>query len=488
MKNALNFSMLLGSAALCVPLAAIAQDTRGVPQDEYVGTVVKGKAPVAKELLRVHFPKPKAFKLKNGLAVYVLEDHRMPAVRFSLQIRAGSLYELRSGAASLTASMLTEGTSSRTGAQIAEQTEDMGANLGAFAGLDSTTISASGLSTATDTLIALMADVVMNPAFPEDRLKRTKSQLRSMVSQRRTNPNGMLTDLAARVFYGRTAFGRVSPTAREIAAVTPDDLHQFHDAFYVPNGATLGVTGDVEVKSLRTKLEVAFAGWKPGPVTAAPATGTFPSADSTHVYLIDRPASAQTVLQFGALAVSQSDPDYIPLVVANRILGGGSAGRLFQNIRERKGYTYGAYSTVAASPWQGIWGASASVRTVVTEPAVAEFFKEFKRLRDEPVSASELDQAKRSLLGGFALTLENSEGMLGRTLELVRVGLPLDYWDKYPARIQAVTAADVQRVAQKYLADGRIQLLAVGERKAIEAGLAKFGPVQIVEADKIGEL
>src|SRR5947208_7976916 len=151
--------------------------------------------------------------------------------------------------------------------------------------------------------------------------------------------------------------------------------------------------------------------------------------EMSKIYLVDRPGSAQTVLEFGAMAISRNDPDYIPLVVANRILGGGSAGRLFQNIREDKGYTYGAYSTLSAPKWPGIWGASASVRTPVTEPAVREFIHEFERLQDEAVSESELERAKRSIVGSFALTLESSQGILGRTLELVQNNLPLDYWD-----------------------------------------------------------
>ena len=201
--------------------------------------------------------------------------------------------------------------------------------------------------------------------------------------------------------------------------------------------------------------------------------------------MIDRPGSAQTVLQFGTLAVSQTDPDFIALTVANRILGGGSSGRLFQNIRERKGYTYGAYSTLAAGRFPAIWGANASVRTEVTEPATGEFFFEFKRLQDQLVSEDELNRVKRSIIGGFALTLESSDGILGRSTELVQNGLPATYWDTYPALIQAVTAKDVQRVARKYLGGSNIQLFVVGERKKIEAGLAKYGTVEVVDPTKI---
>ena len=471
---------------LCALLAvspALGQQDVAAPQ---TGTVVKGRAPVAKELLRVRFPKPKTFRLSNGVDVYVLEDHKLPAVRFSLMIRAGSLFEPKPGVAEMTASMLTEGTLGRDYLQLASETEGIGASLGAGASLERATISASGLSESTDTLIGLMADVLLHPSFPQDRLDRIKFQQNSQQAQRRSNPASLTADLTAKVFYGGTPFAKPSPTAGQTAAITRDDLVTFHDAFYKPNGALMGVTGDVDTNALKTKLESALSSWNPAGQTAEVPTATFKPQEATKVYLVDRPGSAQTVLQFGNLAVRRDDPDYIPLVVANRILGGGSSGRLFQNIREQKGYTYGAYSSLSASRWPGIWGASASVRTPVTEPAVREFFHEFDRLQDERVSPEELERAKRSIVGSFALTLESPQGVLGRTLELVENGLPLDYWDKYPERIEAVTADDVQRVARKYLGKNRIQLIAVGEKSQIEEGLKKFGPVELVDASQLG--
>lgn len=485
--------MSLLSKAACAALfatllatGAVAQETSGVNQTVEKGTVIKGKAPVARDLLKVRFPKPKSFQLSNGVTVYVLEDHRLPTVRFRLLMRAGNLFEPKPAVAQMTATMLTEGTPTRNYQQIAAETEGIGASLNAGADMQMTTLSVSGLSETTDRLIALMADVLLHPTFPADRLDRIKFQETSQVSQRRSNPNSLSADLSARIFYGGTPYGHPSPKAAEISAVTREDIVAFHDSYYRPNGALLGVTGDVNVNDLRSKLEAALADWKPGAETAELPKADLKPKEATRVYLVDRPGSAQTVLAFGNLAVRQSDPDYIALVVANRILGGGSAGRLFQNIREQKGYTYGAYSALGANPWPGLWSASASVRTPVTEPAAREFFNEFNRLQDEPVSETELERAKRSIVGGFALTLESPDQILNRTLDLVQNGLPLDYWDTYPARIQAVTAADVQRVARQYLGKNRIQVIAVGERSQIEAGLKQFGPIEIVDPSQLG--
>ena len=485
----------LSVTACIVPLSLIgvfssshvrAQDTAGVNTATSSGAVIKGKAPVAKKLLTVHLPRPKSFTLSNGLTVYVLEDHRFPAVRFRLMMHAGSLFEPKPGVAEMTASMLTEGTQKRTYLQLAQETEDMGATLNAGSGMDTATLSVAGLSSNTDTLISLMADVLLHPVFPYDRLDRQKYQQSSQMSQRRTNPAALTADLSSKIYFGGTPYGRTSAKTEEVAALTQADLTAFHDSFYRPDGAMLGVTGDVDIKRLKSELETALADWKPAGKTVELPKADLKAKEITRIYLVDRPGSAQTVLQFGNLSVRQNDPDYIPLVVANRILGGGSSGRLFQNIREQKGYTYGAYSSVSASPWAGLWSASASVRTPVTEPAVREFLKEFDRLQDETVSVEELDRAKRSIVGSFAATLESPEGILTRTLGLVENGLPLDYWDTYPERIQAVTPADVQRVARKYLGKNRIQLIAVGERSQIEDGLKKFGPVEIVDASQLG--
>ena len=470
------------------------QDSGGVNTDSTSGAVIKGKAPVAKELLKVKLPKPKTFTLKNGVLVFIIEDHRTPAIRLNLQIRAGSIYETKPGVATSTASMLTEGTKSHTADQIIDETENTGISLSANSGLDITTISASGLSTNTDMIIGLMSEVLLHPTFPADRLNRNRQGGGGGGGGGRggggggNTPAGMISELSNHIFYGGTKYERMAPKAAERAAIKVEDLNQFYDEFYRPNGAILGVTGDVNVKELQIKLEAAFADWKPGTSSHELPKAQFAAKQKSHIFLIDRPGSAQTVLQFGALAVSQTDPDFISLTVANRILGGGSSGRLFQNIRERKGYTYGAYSSLAAGRWAAVWGANASVRTEVTEPATGEFFAEFKRLQDQLVSEDELNRVKRSIIGGFALTLESSEGILGRATELVQNGLPSTYWDTYPGLIQAVTAKDVQRVARKYLGGSNIQLFVVGERKLIESGLAKYGTVEVVDPTKISNV
>lgn len=479
----------------CSASSALAQDSGGINTDSTSGAVIKGKAPVAKEVLKVRLPKPKTFTLKNGLKVFVYEDHRTPAIRMNLQIKAGSLFEEKSGVANSTATMITEGTKSRTADQIQDMQESTGIGFNATAGLDITTVSVSGLSSLSNDLIGLLSDAICHPAFPADRLNRGRGPGGGGGGfggrgggGGAGSPQAMIGELQNHIFYAGTKYERLTPRGADRPTVKIEDVTKFYADYYHPNGSVLGVTGDVNTKDLQVKLEKAFEDWKPGDKNPELPPVNYTPKQQAHIFLIDRPGSAQSVIQFGAMAVSQTDPDFIALTVANRILGGGSSGRLFQNIRERKGYTYGAYSSLPAGRWAGIWGANASVRTEVTEPAIGEFFFEFKRLQDQLVTEDELNRVKRSIVGGFALTLESSDGILNRSIELVQNNLSADYWDKYPALIQAVTAQDVQRVAKKYLGGTNIQLIVVGERKLIESGLAKYGTVEVVEPSKISSL
>lgn len=480
------FAVALAMAVCAAPTLhpANAQETGGaVGTQGRKGTVVKGKAPVAKELLRVRLPRPQQFTLKNGARVLVLEDHRFPTVTFSFSVRGGSLYQQKPGVADLTASMLDEGTQSRTAQQIAALTEEMGATLGADSGTETAELSANGPSDQTDALINLLGDVLLHPAFPEDRLQRVRFQTANNLVQQRSDPNFLAGQLAARVIYGDTPYAALAPTPEQVAEVTREDLLAFHRRAYRPEGALLGITGDVRATEVQAALEKALADWKPEGPAPTPPPARPEAASATRVYMVARPGSVQTALRFTSLGISRTDPDYLALVVANRVLGGSSSSRLFQNLREERGYTYGAYSILDAPRWPGTWSSYASVRTPVTGDAAREFVHEIRRLSEEPVAAEELARAKRALVGSFARTLESPEGVLARATEIARYDLPADYWDTYPARIEAVTPADVQRVAKKYLAGGRVQVVAVGERSTLEAALKELGPMEVVDAD-----
>jgi predicted Zn-dependent peptidase len=250
----------------------------------------------------------------------------------------------------------------------------------------------------------------------------------------------------------------------------------------VPSGELAGIAGDITPREAVAKLEKALAGWKGGPVKhpVLPMPGPLPDKK---VSLISRPNSVQTLLVVVNRAIDRMSPDYIECQVMNRVLGSGPSSRLFRNIREEKGYTYGISSSFSASKVVNFFMANTSVRTEVTEPALAELLKEFQTIRDVAVPAAELADAKSAIVAGFVLGLESPSGVLSRWLEQREYGLPEDYWDQYAAKIQAATAADVQRVARKYVPLDNAQIIAVGDATKIADLLKKFGPVEQTTPD-----
>jgi len=238
----------------------------------------------------------------------------------------------------------------------------------------------------------------------------------------------------------------------------------------------------VRATALIAKLEKQLARWQP-----SEAKETWPrdpvAASERKILLVNRPDSVQTTLALGNIAIRRSSPDYIPMVVMNHVIGGGASSRLFLNLREEKGYTYGVYSDFSAARYPGPWRAGGSLRTEVTAGALTEFFNEIRRIRDEKVPAAELEANKRSIVASFALSLEQPARVLGFAITQKQYGLPADYWDSYPAKIMAVTADDVQRIARKYVDPRTLQLVAVGDADKIKPILAQYGNVEVFDAN-----
>ena len=450
------------------------------------GTVLKNKAPVSKEILRVKLPKPEESDLANGVHLIVLEDHRTPQVSFQMIIDgAGGYYDptLMPGLAGFTASLMREGTATRTSEQLSEQLDRLAASVTVGAGISSpvATVAGSGLTTNLDTVLALMADVLMNPSFPAAEIDRYKTRSRAGLMQQRTSPAFLASERLNRVMYGDHPAGRVSPTPAALDALTRDALVEFHKAHYVPDRAVLAVSGDVTMAQAKQKAEAAFAAWKKSGVAIAAQTEPAPLTGPS-ISLVARPNSVQTSLRIGTQSIQRTDPDYEALTVANRVLG-GPFGRLFEHLREQKGYTYGANSGFNSSKIRGSWTASTDVRSEVTDPALTDLIDEIRQMREVPVSDTELGNMKKAIVAGFALSLENPNAILNNYIDRYIYKLPADYWDTYPSRIEAVTPADIQRVARKYWATDRLQIVAVGELGKVEPALKKLGTVQTFDAE-----
>ncbi|HYV03458.1 MAG TPA: pitrilysin family protein, partial [Blastocatellia bacterium] len=301
------------------------------------GLVIKGKAPISKEVLKVNLPKAYETKLSNGLRVIVLEQHKLPTFSMQMVVLSGGLSDPadQPGAAQFTASLLREGTTTRNSKQIAEQVDSIGASLNAGSGLSSlfSSINAQGLTDNFDQIMELFADVTLNPAFPADELNKLKTRSLSQVRLQRAQPNFLVTEMFQKVMYGSHPASRISLSADEIQRITPEMLRKFHAAHYKPNNAIFAIVGDVKPAEMVAKLEKAFGSWQRGDAQAV----NIPKANETgpaKIYLINRVPSVQTNLMLGNLSIERTDPDYFALVVMNQIVGGGSSARLFLNLRE----------------------------------------------------------------------------------------------------------------------------------------------------------
>ncbi|HEY7443988.1 MAG TPA: pitrilysin family protein, partial [Vicinamibacterales bacterium] len=381
------------------------------------GAVIKGRAPVSEEVLRVKLPRAQEADLSNGVHFMVLEDHRAPTISFQLIIQgAGGYYDPPDlpGLADFTAVLMREGTKGRTSQQIAEQLDTLAATVGIGTSMGSqvATLSGSSLTESFDQLLTLATDILLNPTFPEDEIARFKTRQRAGLIQQRSNPGFLAREMIARVLYRDHPASRVSTTLAALERLNQADLVGFHRRTYVPDHAVIGVSGDITMADARKKFESALSGWKK---TGSPApTVTDPSdVSSSKVYLINRAGSVQTSLVVGTPGITRLSPDYDVVAVMNHIVGGGPTGRLFLNLREDKGYTYGASSGLSALRYRGSWQATTDVRSEVTGPALTELMTEIGRLRDERVPDREFRAAKRALVASFALDLESPGGILG---------------------------------------------------------------------------
>jgi len=476
----LNLGLIGGLA-----VAALAQGPGG--KGESLSTVQRlNRAPVSKEILRVKLPRPRETKLANGLTVLVLEQHKLPTVAFALWVKTGALADPKDlpGLAKSTAEMLREGTTHRTSAQLAAEVDSIGASLGASADFGSSisTVAASGLVQNADRILDLMSDVVLNPTFPGEELEKYRKRQLAQLEEQRAEPDFLGREKFFQVLYQDFPASVVSATPESMKRISPENLKEFHARYYVPDNALLGVVGDVQFDQIVSIVQKYFGGWKSTAVTP-PVVGKLPPPAPAKITLVDRPSSVQTNILAGDFAVRRNDPDYIPLMVMNRILGGGPSARLFLNLRENHGYTYGAYSFFTSDTYPGAWIATTEVRNDVTDGSMQELVAEFKRIRTEKVPDAELEEARNSIVARFALSLEQPAQLLSSWMTVNYYKLPEDYWDRYPEDVVKVGPEVVQRAATKYVDLDHLQFVCVGDGKQIKDALKKYGPVEVYNTE-----
>lgn len=415
--------------------------------------------------------------LDNGLSLMIVEQHELPVADFIMLVRTGGEADPSrlGGLASLTADMLDEGTATRSALQISGQTAFLGADLSTASGWDRSYVSLHTTTAQLDSALALFSDVVLHPAFPEADLARVRKERLTSLLQLEDYGPAIADRVFDKVVFGdRNTYGHpISGTRESVAGIARSDIARFYTTYYRPNNATLIVVGDVKPDEVERRAREIFGSWQRGDI---PATqyGPVPPARSRTIYLVDKPAAAQSSFRIGGVGVARSTPDYFAIEVMNTILGGSFTSRLNQNLRETHGYTYGAGSGFSMRREPGPFTAAAEIVAAKTDSALVQFLAELDAIRD-PVPAAELTRAKQLLQLQLPGDFETTRSIASRLVPVAIYDLPLDFYNQYVSRIGAVTQADVQRVALREIEPDSLAIVIVGDSKLVEPGLEALG-------------
>ena len=432
-------------------------------------------------------------RLANGVEIMVVEKRGLPAVAFGMFLPTGAVADPADspGLASLTGAMLQEGTESRSSRQIAAEIEFIGSQLSVQTGRELTSLGISTLTREWPRTLDLMADLLEHPTFPDDELARVRTLRLAELRRLRDDPTALAGRVTTALLYGKeSAYGHaISGTEASVEAMTREALRGHFEGSVGPSGAVLAVVGDVSLEEAVAVAEKSLGGWKESRrETAEPRVENGKGPDTTTIYLVDKPGAAQSVIRAGLSGVPRGHADYLPLMVLDHVFGGQFSARLNMNLRQDKGYSYGYRSWIDWQKDSSLLLAGGSVETAVTAPAVTETLREFEAIQGgRPVTQEEFEDARAAILRQFPSTFETPWQVLGYLVPMVQFGLPDDYLATYPANVEAVSLADVRRVAEDHVDHRRLTVLVVGDRSAVEPGLRELG-LPLVTLDNEGQV
>jgi zinc protease len=442
----------------------------------------------------VTVPKPVERTLRNGLRVIVVEHHATPLVAAQVLVKNGGEVDPASlsGLADMTAELLTKGTKTRTAPQIAQEIEALGGELNSGAGWDASSATVNVLSAKAEPAMAILADVVRNPVFQDEEIERLRQQYTDNISVGMNSPGTLAGWVASRVVFGDSAYGHpVSGTAESIERIKRDDVTALHSKYYRPDNAVLVIGGDIKAEDAFKLAEKSFGDWA-NPAGGAPATGVASANTTTQmvngkprVVVVDMPGAGQAAVVFTRRGIARTDPDFFPGIVANSVLSGYS-GRLNQEIRIKRGLSYGARSSLDVRRDAGPFVASAQTKNQSGAEVASLLVGELTRLSSEPVGDAELTPRKAVLIGGFGRTLETTEGIVGQIASLALYGLNLDEINNYVSNVQAVTAPRIQKFAGSRLGVADSNIVIVGDAKDFIEPLRKqFPNVEVIKREEL---
>ncbi len=448
-------------------------------------------APAAGPLPTAHLPVPKVFALKNGMQVYLVEDHSLPVLSANLVSLAGgdANPEGKPGLASFTARMLTEGTRDRSSTEIADAVDHLGAQLRSTATVDLAGPSMDSLSNVSDAELQLLSELVEYPTFAPEEIERVRKQQLTAILEEADQPRQAVLRVGERALYGDAPYGYPAiGTTAAVKSFTRGDLTGFWQQHYGPANAALVLTGDLTEQEARAAADKYFGPWKPADNYAGAAKSVpEPTAATRRIIIVDKPGAPQTVLLAFGLGVPRSTPDYPSLLIMNDVLGGLFSSRINMNLREQHGYTYGAFSAFAFHRFGGLLYSGSAVRTDVTAPATKELVAELERITTDPPTAKELKLAQESETRSVPGQFETARGTSALMSELFVYHLPDSYYAMLPEQFAAVTPEQVKQAADTHVHPQQMLIVAVGDRTKIEPGMKALNLGSIEYRNEMGD-
>ena len=430
----------------------------------------RSKRPTAGPAREIKLGKIESFTLPNGLKVFVVENHKLPKVAYSLTLDVDPILEGdMAGYVSATGQLLERGTKNRTKDQLDEEIDFIGATLNA----SGNGFYAASLKKHEDKLLQIMSDVVMNADFKQDELDKIKKQTISGLVSEKDDPDAIVRNVRSVLLYGKDhPYGEII-TEETAEKITLEKCKSYYQTYFKPNVSYMAVVGDITLEEAKKNVEKYFGTWKKGEVPVFKyRTPQAPS--ETSVAFVHKEGATQSLINITyPLNLKRNNPDVIKSRIMNSILGGGSTARLFMNLREGHGYTYGAYSGIRPDELVGNFNANAKVRNEVTDSSVYEFMVELNKIVDEKVTEEELQDVKNNMMGTFSIALQNPQTIARFAINIERYHLSADYYETYLKQIEAVTVDDVKAMANKYIKPNNTLVLVVGD-KSVGEGLGQF--------------
>lgn len=435
------------------------------------------------QAVEMKIPKIEKKTLDNGLSIYVIEQHEVPVVSMRLDIPGGAIYETEetAGLANLTASLLRKGTQTRTSQEISQEIDYVGGSLGAGAGRDAVYCTSRVLSKHLDKGMELLADIAINPIFPDEEVQKQKDQFLGGIMQSKSDPTSIRNNQFDKYLFGQHPYAFPSMGTEEtMMLLTADDVKDFYNKYIIPNNSFLLIVGDVNAKDVISKAQKYFGKWKAGTVAEVELPAP-PEITGHKIILIDKPDATQSYIEIGHLGITRTNPDAFVTRVMNYILGGGGfASRLTKQVRGEEGLTYGIGSNFDFNKYPGAFVVQTFTKNESTGHTVELIFNELDKIRNAPVDEKELSETKSFYSGYLPLQFETPESIASYMETIYLHNLGEDYYSRYIKAINAATAEDVQKVAQEYIHPENILIVVVGKADEVKPQLEQFGDVTVI--------